>query len=173
MVQERLYRALLFLYPNEHRREYGEPMVQLFRDRLRREGGGIRTLTLCVQMMFDLACSAARERREALTMESSQVKGMAVRSGGFLLWSTAVMIALYMSMTAVVLSVGLVSLTTGWYHFNIESGPLTFLGYTMILDGEAGMVVSHEFSLIVIFPFYAASALLTGFGSVTRSLRTS
>ena len=35
MISERLYRALLLVYPSEHRREYGEPMVQLFRDRMR------------------------------------------------------------------------------------------------------------------------------------------
>ncbi len=32
MISEKLYRALLVVYPSEHRREYGEPMVQLFRD---------------------------------------------------------------------------------------------------------------------------------------------
>ena len=44
MLSERLYRALLLVYPKEHRREYGELMVQLFRDRMRYEGGGLRDL---------------------------------------------------------------------------------------------------------------------------------
>ena len=32
MISERVYRALLLAYPSEHRREYGEPMAQLFAD---------------------------------------------------------------------------------------------------------------------------------------------
>jgi hypothetical protein len=40
--QKRAYQALLVLYPFEYRREYGEPMTQLFADRLRDEGGGAR-----------------------------------------------------------------------------------------------------------------------------------
>jgi hypothetical protein len=34
-VSERLYRKMLRLYPKSHRREYGEPMAQLFRDQCR------------------------------------------------------------------------------------------------------------------------------------------
>ena len=42
MLAGRVYRKLLLIYPKEHRREYGEPMVQLFRDRMRRDGDGFR-----------------------------------------------------------------------------------------------------------------------------------
>ena len=69
MLAGRVYRKLLLIYPKEHRREYGEPMVQLFRDRMRqtleleadhrrhadgdgfRGGGGV---IIWFQMIFDL-----------------------------------------------------------------------------------------------------------------------
>jgi hypothetical protein len=37
-------------------------MIQLFRDRLRRDGGGLGTLNVWVQMGIDLAASAFKER---------------------------------------------------------------------------------------------------------------
>ena len=68
MVSEKVYRVLLRVFPSEHRREYGEPMVQMFRDRMRRDGGGLRTLVVWVQMFFDLMRSAFRERMEGAEM---------------------------------------------------------------------------------------------------------
>ena len=68
MVSEKVYRALLRVFPSEHRREYGEPMVQLFRDRMRRDGGGLRTLAIWIQMASDLVRSAFRERVEGAEM---------------------------------------------------------------------------------------------------------
>ena len=65
-LSERTYQALLVVYPSEHRRVYGDPMVQLFRDRMRRDGGGLRTLTVWTQMGFDLAASAFKERMETI-----------------------------------------------------------------------------------------------------------
>lgn len=55
---------MLVIYPSEYRREYGEPMTQLFVDRLRDEGGGARTLLVWVQMLVDLTKSAFTERLE-------------------------------------------------------------------------------------------------------------
>ena len=40
VFSEWVYCRLLLVYPREHRREYEEPMIQLFRDRMRRDGGG-------------------------------------------------------------------------------------------------------------------------------------
>jgi len=65
-MSERAYRALLVAYPSEHRRLYGDPMNQLFRDRMRRDGGGLGTLNVWVQMGFDLVASAFKERMAAL-----------------------------------------------------------------------------------------------------------
>ena len=67
--QRRIYRTLLVMYPLEYRREYEEPMSQLFVDRLRDEGGGVRSLLLWVQMLVDLAKTAFTERLET-TMKS-------------------------------------------------------------------------------------------------------
>lgn len=67
--QRRTYQALLVIYPEAYRREYGEPMTQLFVDRLREEGGGIRTVLVWIQILVDLARSAFSERLET-TMRS-------------------------------------------------------------------------------------------------------
>ncbi len=64
---EGVYRWLLFLYPREHRQEYGELMVQLFLDRMRCESNGFRGPVFWMQMIFDLAGSAFQERRAAVS----------------------------------------------------------------------------------------------------------
>ena len=69
MIWERIYRTLLALYPREHRREYGELMVQLFRDRMRHEGGGFRRLVVWTQMMRDLFVSAYEEHKRGGDMK--------------------------------------------------------------------------------------------------------
>ena len=61
---EWVYRVLLILYPYEHRREYGEQMVQLFRDRMRRDGGGYRTVMVWFHIVSDLLPSALNEHLE-------------------------------------------------------------------------------------------------------------
>ena len=66
---KRIYRTLLVAYPLEYRREFEEPMSQLFVDRLRDEGGGARTVLVWVQMLIDLAKTAFTERLET-TMKS-------------------------------------------------------------------------------------------------------
>ena len=69
MLSERLYRALLRVYPKKHQREYGELMVQLFRDRMRYDGGGLRGPIIWMQMVFDLAPSAFEEHRRGDNMK--------------------------------------------------------------------------------------------------------
>ena len=61
MLSEKLYRALLYAYPREYRREYGELMVQLFRDRMRRDGGGLGILKVWLETIVDLVTSALKE----------------------------------------------------------------------------------------------------------------
>ena len=61
---ERIFRAMLLAYPAEHRREYGDPMVQLFRDRMHRDGGGMGTVQVWTDVGLDLAGSAFVERME-------------------------------------------------------------------------------------------------------------
>ena len=62
MVSETVYRTLLVAYPRDFRDEYGELMVQFFRDRMRWDGRGVRGLILWMQLIFDLAASAFKER---------------------------------------------------------------------------------------------------------------
>ena len=80
---ERAYKALLVAYPNEYRRMFGDPMVQLFRDRMRRDGGGLGTLIVWVQMGFDLTASAFKERLETI---------MAIENWKSRWWETSVVL---------------------------------------------------------------------------------
>lgn len=66
---ERAYRALLVAYPLKHRRDFGDPMTQLFVDRLRDEGGGARSVLIWAHTLIDLTKSAFAERLET-TMKS-------------------------------------------------------------------------------------------------------
>ena len=68
MPSERVYRWLLIVYPREHRREYGELMVQLFRDRMRRDGKGVGGLAVWLHMTVDLAVTAFKEHKEGTKM---------------------------------------------------------------------------------------------------------
>ena len=72
MVSERLYGALLSAYPREFRREYGELMIQFFRDRMRFDGGGVRGLIIWIQLVFDLAASALREHTGGSVMRQGR-----------------------------------------------------------------------------------------------------
>ena len=173
MLSERMYRALLWAYPRQHRREYGEPMVQLFRDRMRRDGGGVRTLVVWVQMVFDLVGSAFKERKEEAVLERAMIKKAVARSAGLLLRSLFGALVIYLVITAVVLSAGLVSLLTGWYPFAIESGPLGFLGYTMVIDNKTNFHVSSEISWYGVLVLVVAWGILIRVWSAVRALRSS
>ena len=76
MLSERLYRALLVAYPGEHRREYGELMVQLFRDRMHRDGSGLGALKVWLAMIVDLTTSALKEHSNGGSMTSRAWNGM-------------------------------------------------------------------------------------------------
>ena len=73
MLSEKVYRRLLLVYPKEYRREYGELMVQLFRDRMRRDGGGFQGLHVWVQMIFDLVVAAFKEHKEGAEMTKRRI----------------------------------------------------------------------------------------------------
>ncbi len=78
MLSERMYRLLLLVYPKRHRLEYGELMAQLFRDRMRRDGGGLRTLYVWLSIALDLAGSAWKERKEEVHMNKRTWIGAAL-----------------------------------------------------------------------------------------------
>ncbi|MDX1511778.1 MAG: hypothetical protein R3249_10550 [Nitriliruptorales bacterium] len=67
---ERVYGVLISLYPREHREEFGPDMVQLFRDRLRDEGGGMRSALVWSDIGSDLVKTAFMERLEMTTMDN-------------------------------------------------------------------------------------------------------
>ncbi len=77
MISERIYRFLLVIYPSEFRREYGELMVQLFRDRMQRDGKGIRGFIVWIQMLNDMLSSALRERVGEVAMTKRKWFGIA------------------------------------------------------------------------------------------------
>jgi hypothetical protein len=68
MVGERVYRALLLLYPRRFRREYREPMLQLYRDERRDRA------TSWAQLASDVVVSAPVQHKEAFRTMSTQGK---------------------------------------------------------------------------------------------------
>lgn len=69
MLSERIYRWVLYAYPKEHRREYGELMVQLFGDRMRRHGNGLHRLTVWLHVTVDLVGAAFEVHKEETNMK--------------------------------------------------------------------------------------------------------
>ena len=68
MAGERVYRALLFLYPRRFRREYHDPMVQLYRDARRDRASSWPRLA------GDVVLSAPTQQKEAFRTMSTQGK---------------------------------------------------------------------------------------------------
>lgn len=60
-MSEKIYAWLLRLYPSRFRQEYGEEILQLFRDRARDEIGFSRRLRLWLDLVTDLVISVPRE----------------------------------------------------------------------------------------------------------------
>ena len=78
MYSEKVYRRLLDVYPRGHRREYGELMVQLFRDRMRRDGDGFQALVVWMHMILDLVVAAFKEHKERQSMTRRRWIGIAL-----------------------------------------------------------------------------------------------
>ena len=75
-MAERLYRMLLRLYPPEHRRAYGELMVQHARDlsRTARRQGRWQVVQLSFNLFMDGVHYAAVEHLEAIKMANNHIK---------------------------------------------------------------------------------------------------
>lgn len=69
-ISERIYRLLLRLYPRQHRRHYGEPMITHFRDQLREAHRDGTLLTLWLRTLIDVATTAPREHVESARMRN-------------------------------------------------------------------------------------------------------
>lgn len=118
----RAYRALLIAYPAEHRRDYGEPMTQLFVDRLRDEGGGARSLLLWIQTLADLVSSAFTERVET-TMKSFRTDWWRI-------------LALPLSLFLVLAGIAnLIEDTEGALFGRIAYAAVTVIGFGLVIAG--------------------------------------
>lgn len=110
--QERIYRMLLVAHPRRHRREYGEAMVQLMRDRVRDEGGGLRTVAVWGSLLVDLARSAAVERMAVVRAE--------IRTG----WWRAAAVLVAVVLAAAGGSTLLEPATGPWYQYTLGRAAL-------------------------------------------------
>lgn len=123
----RMYAVLLWLYPARFRREYGEEMLRVLRERVcdaRAEGGRGASMWLWSWALGDLLKSALAERlRGGLSMEKSvwvRVGGAAAMLGGVMVLATLVL-------PVVVPSLGGLSHPWGMVAANVVV-PVLFLG---------------------------------------------
>ena len=173
MISEKIYQALLLVYPRKHRQEYGEPMVQLFKDIMRHKGGGIRTLAVWVHVVFDLVRSAFSEHKEGIMWEGPRVRRAIVWAGKFLLRTSVTAFMMYLVLAGAMLAAVLVSAVAGWYPwYIIEDGPLASLGYSMQIENRVTFSVGWQFSLTATLIFLVGGGLLNGAWSVIRTART-
>ena len=63
-ISYRLYGLLLFAYPAEFRREFGNEMLQVFRDCYRTEARARSLPSFWLRTLVDLVLTAAKERKE-------------------------------------------------------------------------------------------------------------
>ena len=171
---ERTYRALLLLYPHEFHRDYGEPMAQAFHDRMRRDGGGLRSIVVWAQTLADLIPSAFKEHREHAAREGLAIKRAALGLATLLLFLLRSLIGgltLYLLALVFAMLTGLVALTTGWHAFNLESGPLGFFGYTLTARSNGGFEMQVGFALPAFALLCGVAALVNGLDAARRARR--
>lgn len=121
-IHERVYRSLLVVYPQEHRRAFGDDMALLFADRLRDEGGGVRTGLLWAHTALDLIGTALTERLE-MTMQTMKT--------GWWRWS-AVVVSL---LTAVLGILNLIGDTEGALFGRVAYAAIAGLGMILVVAG--------------------------------------
>ena len=161
MVSVRVYRALLLAYPREHRQAYGELMVQLFRDRMRHDGGGFNSLIIWVQLLLDLACAAFKEhweqtpRRQEMNERKNEVgneeREVAVAAGG--------------RMAGRGVMGGLVGAVVGGLMAGVVAGVGAGLGVEL-WDGRVGLVVGGPVGVLT----GVLTGVLVGRRKVRRAL---
>jgi hypothetical protein len=95
----RAYRLILWLYPADHRREYEDLMVQLFRDLwldARRERGGGGSIHLWRRLVADFVISVVRENVSAVV---NLMKTPTIHQLSHILFASAIVFALFSSPT--------------------------------------------------------------------------
>jgi len=64
-ISYRLYGLLLFAYPREFRREFGDQMLQVFRDCYRAEANSRSLVSFWLRTLVDLVVTATKERTDS------------------------------------------------------------------------------------------------------------
>ena len=127
MVGERVYRALVYLYPRSFRREYGPQMLQLYRDARRDR------VASWPQLAGDLVLTAPRQHQEAfMNLETTHKLGLA---GLVLTTGIVVFLVLGGAMFALALALLLAWTLTAY----IKQGSARMTGGTWWKLGAAGL----------------------------------
>ena len=134
MLSEKIYQLLLTAYPAEHRRKYGEPMVQLFRDRMLRDGDGVRSLAVWAHTIVDLMRTAPCERREAGLSAYPTADRMMSRLASFLIWPAIGVAGLSLLFAPAPPPVASVPLFPAAYMLLDGVGPNDVITYTIAVD---------------------------------------
>ncbi len=170
MLSDRIYRLLLMAYPAQHRREYGDPMTQLFRDRLIHDGGGFRSLAVWAHTIVDLMRTAPHERREARLSADPMTGRIRSRLAGFLIWPAIGVAGLFLFVAPAPPPVASVSLSPAAYMLVDGVGPGDVITYTIAIDyGNVHSIqVGPGLAGFLFLPL--AAGLLIGVGLAGRSL---
>jgi hypothetical protein len=160
---ERVYRAMLLAYPPEHRRRYGDPMAQLFRDRLRRDGGGLGSVLVWAKVGPDLVGSAFTERMET----AMNLKTLSTTQW----WEATVVLLAFMQ---AIMGVGVLAFGDGSHiRFGIGWGLLPaalLLGGLAVRRRRRGLATSMiivgslaaAFAFWLIYPVVLAAVVIVG-----------
>ena len=160
---ERVYRAMLLAYPPAHRRRYGDQMAQLFRDRFRRDGGGLGSVLVWAKVGPDLVGSAFTERMET---------AMNLKTLNSTLWWEATV--LVFAFTQAIMGVGVLAFGDGGHiRFGIGWGLLPaalLLGGLAVRRRRRGLATSMiivgslaaAFAFWLIYPVVLALIVIVG-----------
>ena len=166
-----LYRLLLFVFPSGFRREYGYPMLQVFRDCCRRkliEKGSFGLVTLWMRTMIDTLATAIEEHSQREVNMSKEkfirLAGWALPVGGL-----AVILGWMASMRPEYYRYNLRSLWIDQY-LNVADMYLTALGMLLLSVGFMGLLVrygaeSGRFGRLWL-GFGTASGLVSAIGAI-------
>jgi hypothetical protein len=165
MNAERIYRLLLRAYPPDFRAEYGEEMVQVFRDQCRESE--VRSLRFWANVIWDLARSAP-----ALHVENTRHVEVTMKPAAIL---TLLFGALYMLNVGVEWGAASTQAISGTHSLSIALGAFAS---ALLLGGAVAILLQNRqaarlsllasLALVVaarlLFPWMSIFAQLAGFG---------
>jgi hypothetical protein len=141
----RLYQALVFAYPAEFRCEYGESMVQAFRDscrRANREGGAWSLLALWGRTTIDYFITVLEENSNG-GIQMTGEKFTKLSGWAMILGSLLMLVGFLAASRPEFSSYNAASLPLDRYA-NIAGLPLVGVGLAMVSLGMAGMWVRYR-----------------------------